>query len=171
MFFPVNSFCPDSRDKICLALIALFDEFLIDPKYSYTIQDTITFAAFWKDDLHFSDYLKFNNFLADVNNERTTKNPQYRTNMLSLNKFVCFYGLLDTVVVPNSSPIFSFFAPGNLSQVVPFEKSGQYTEDWLGLRTLQERGDLYLMSVNCTHTGAPSNQCKNDIWPKTIPFL
>lgn len=166
----------------------MFDEFLITPKVSYDVQETITFAAFWKDVLHYDDYLKFvdclfalslllgfclryNSFLADINNERETKNAQYRSNVLKLKSFVLFYGLLDKIVVPNTSPIFSFFAPGNVSDVVPFEQSGQYTGDWLGLKTLQDRGALHFYSVNCSHSGAITSACKSDIWPKTIPYL
>ncbi len=74
-------------------------------------------------------------------------------------------------MIPQTSPIFSFFAPGNASEVVPFEQSGQYSGDWLGLRTLAQSGRLHFASVNCTHTGAPSAQCKSMIWPLTLPFL
>jgi palmitoyl-protein thioesterase len=127
--------------------------------------------SFWKDVLHYEAYTELNNFLADINNERETKDSQYRTNLLQLDNFLCIYGLLDEVVIPQTSPIFSFFPPGNTSVVLPFEQTPQYSGDWLGLRTLQQSKRLHFASVNCTHTGAPSNQCKPMIWPLTIPFL
>ncbi len=166
----LNEYCP-VKDGVCKLLDELFDTFLTDPKFSYTVQDHVTCAAFWKDPLHFADYLALSDFLADVNNERPTKNAQYRSNLMMLDNFVCIYGLLDMVVIPRTSPIFSFFAPGNVSRIVPFEESGQYTQDWLGLATLQRSNRLHFASVNCSHTGAPSPICKSLIWPLTVPFL
>lgn len=88
----VNALCPD-RWPWCLALDALLDTFLDDPGTSYGVQDHLTFADFWKDIMHYDDYLRLNSFLADVNNERPAKKAQYRSNMLLLEGFLCVYGL------------------------------------------------------------------------------
>lgn len=38
------------------------------------MQDLISFATYWKDPYNMSTYLEVNQFLADINNERPTKN-------------------------------------------------------------------------------------------------
>lgn len=166
----VQHFCPE-RLPPCLALIALFDSLLEDPKLSFKIQRSITFAAFWKDPLHYADYVQDNIFLADVNNERPVKNAQYKANLLRVENFLCIYGTLDQTVVPQTSPIFSFFAPGSVTEVIPFLESGQYKEDWLGLAQLWHEQRLHFANVTCSHHGAPTDACKPYIWPVTMPFL
>lgn len=166
-----NSFCP-LQDPICRVLADALDEFLLDPNTTYAVQTTVTFAAFWKDALNYPTYTVLNDYLADVNNERpTSKNPQYKKNLLGLRNLVLVYGTLDDTVVPQTSPIFSFFAPGNVSQIVPLQESPQYLQDWLGLQTLDKTGRLHLYSVPCHHTNVASSECKPYVWPITVPFL
>ena len=54
-------------------------------------------------------YLNKNPFLPDVNNERDAKNPQYRTNLQSLDKLVLFRFAGDFTVVPRDSAWFGVF--------------------------------------------------------------
>jgi palmitoyl-protein thioesterase len=49
----------------------------------------------------------------------------------------------DITVVPKISEFFGSFAEGNLSALVPYNQQPLYTEDWIGLRTLDETGRVF----------------------------
>lgn len=50
-----------------------------------------------QDPHNLDDYLKYNPFLPDINNEHDDKNPQYAANLASLDKLVLFRFSDDTV--------------------------------------------------------------------------
>lgn len=55
------------------------------------------------------DYLRYNVFLADINNERTAKNALYRDNLASLELLVLVRFSEDYTVVPRDSAWFAFY--------------------------------------------------------------
>ena len=63
----------------------------------------IAFSDYWKDVSDESKYLSKNRWLADMNNEKSTKNATYVANMKSLDNLVLVEALNDTIVVPHSS--------------------------------------------------------------------
>lgn len=54
-------------------------------------------------------YLRYNTFLADINNERADKNPLYRNNLASLERLVLLRFVQDFTVVPRDSAWFAFY--------------------------------------------------------------
>ncbi|KAF9729271.1 hypothetical protein PMIN06_010868 [Paraphaeosphaeria minitans] len=96
------------------------------------------------------EYLARSNFLADVNNEREVKNATYKKNLASLDKFVMYVFEQDTTVVPKES---GWFAQVNTSsgKVTPLRNRTIYTEDWIGLRELDEKGALEFKSTEGRH--------------------
>lgn len=62
-------------------------------------------------------YLARNLFLADLNNERGTKDPQYAVNLASLEHLVLFRFQDDITVVPRDSAWFGFFDGQQLLQM------------------------------------------------------
>jgi len=54
-------------------------------------------------------YKAHNVFLADINNDRDTKNPLYKKNLSTLEKFVLFRFEHDTTVVPRDSAWFGWY--------------------------------------------------------------
>ena len=44
--------------------------------------------------------------------------------------------------------------------ILPLRQSPWYTEDWLGLRTLDEAGRLTTWEVPCAHSDVPRAVCK-----------
>lgn len=48
-----------------------------------------------------------------------------------------------------------------LRQVVPLKQSKLYTEDWIGLKTLDQQGKLHLYSTTCLHGDYPTPKCKS----------
>ena len=136
------------------------------------VQETISFAGYWKDPFNLEKYLEVSIFLADINNERAAKNATYRENLLSLNKMVMFYSTTDNIVKPAQSGWWSFYAPGQNKVVVPLQQSEQYTQDWLGLKTLDQQGKLVFLTTDCPHPDYPTNKCKESVFTNsTLLYL
>jgi len=125
------------------------------------IQHALTFATYWKDPYALPRYLEMNLFLADINNERATKNDQYKRNIVSLNHWLMEWSTTDKIVIPNSSGKFESFAEGQDKTVVPLLESKQYTEDWIGIKTLDQAGKLTIAQTDCIHTDFPHEPCKH----------
>ena len=126
---------------------------------------------------NYSAYLEANIFLADINNERAIKNSTYKAHMKALNTYALCYSELDTIVIPRTSPWFQFYEIGSDTKVVDWNQTEAYSEDWIGLRTLQESGRLLRWSVPCSHADMPRVDCKaqaydtitRDLLNNTIP--
>lgn len=97
---------------------------------SRTVQESLSFAAYWHDPLDQAAFASLNIFLADINNVRAAKNATYKANMLSLNKVFLLYSTNDRIVVPLQSPWFSFFdyVNGSDSVVDNYSALPDYTE-------------------------------------------
>jgi len=163
-----NALCPDTP---CPWLNNIFDD-LLDGKATETwLQKFVSFAAYWQDVMHYDDYLQNNIFLADINNQRTTKNATYAANLASLNTLVLEYSYMDTIVVPNHSAWFEMYAVNETKTVVPLDESPLYTQDWLGLQKLDKEGRLKLYTTDCPHQDYPRDQCKNWYDLYTAPYL
>eukprot|EP01114_Cavostelium_apophysatum_P012434 TRINITY_DN277_c0_g2_i1.p1 TRINITY_DN277_c0_g2~~TRINITY_DN277_c0_g2_i1.p1 ORF type:complete len:311 (-),score=42.14 TRINITY_DN277_c0_g2_i1:36-968(-) len=137
--------------------------------YDYFVQWEFSFAGFWKDPYNLEDYLAYSSYLADINNERSQKNITYKKNIMSLNNFVMLYSEVDTIVIPKTSGWFEFFAPNSQEIVIPLNKSALYTEDWLGLQTLDKAGRLHFCTCSVPHQDYPS---RKDVFDQfTLPYL
>lgn len=99
----------------------------------------VAFSDYWKDVSDKSRYLSKNRWLADMNNEKDTKNSTYKTNMISLEKYVLVEALNDTIVEPHLSESHGFWAWGSKpkeNQLVDMVDTDGYKGDWIGLKTL-----------------------------------
>ena len=56
----------------------LFSQVVDGGWQSKLVQETISFASYWKDPYNYTAYLENNIFLADLNNEKPVKNATYR---------------------------------------------------------------------------------------------
>ncbi|KAJ5076059.1 lysosomal thioesterase ppt2 [Anaeramoeba ignava] len=133
------------------------DELLKKSAYIPGVQEVFTFAQYWKDPLDYNTYLEKSIFLPDLNNEKETKNPKYRENLISLDSFTMLMATADIIVYPNESELFGFYDE-NLN-VIPYNNTQAYKEDWLGIKTLQEEKKLYTYSVPCTHGTLRDGTC------------
>lgn len=99
-------------------------------------------------------YLSANHFLPSINNEvAETRNQTYAHNLTSLNKLVLVLFTEDKTVVPKESAWFGseaetldsmgqkVFSTADDSKI-PMRLQPLYQEDWIGLRKLDERGDV-----------------------------
>jgi len=164
-----NDWCPDAD---CPWLAALMSKIIEKGWFEAIAQNFITFAQYWRDPLNYNLYLNSSGFLADVNNERATKNDAYRFNMISTTGQVHLVEAEDDhIVVPKQSAHFEFFAVGQDTTILNLTQTPGYINDWIGLRTLDSQGRLYLHRVPCTHRELPHVQCKSTVYDAIIKPL
>ena len=112
-------------------------------------------AQYYRDPAQLETYLKSNTFLADVNNEVPDgHNGTYSDNLASLNALVLVLFSADKTVVPKESSWFGSYAPSNTSDektVVPMRLQPLYTQDWIGLRTLDQSGRVVMETCEGEH--------------------
>jgi len=153
----VNALCPD---YLCPWLDDIMDLLVEGAWTDPFMQQHISFAAYWKDPYEYDEYLEYSLFLADINNERTTKNATYKANIISLNRMSLIYSTTDNIVIPKESPWFEFFAIDSDYIIEQWNQTHQYIDDWLGLQTLYKAGKLLHYSVPCGHQDIPRSSCK-----------
>ena len=115
---------------------------VVPAQYYRTVNETTGLAS--------HEYLQASNFLADVNNEREEKNEAYAAKIALLEKFVMFVFDEDVTVVPRET---GWFAEVNATsgEVTPLRERKMYSEDWLGLKKLDEKGGLVFRNASGAH--------------------
>lgn len=151
--------------------IEWIDNLLATAPYRPDVQRSFAPAQYWKDPYNLDEYLAKATFLPDLNNEGPTKNMTYRQNILSLKNVVLVYGTTDTVIVPRQSGWFYFYANNSQTKLIPMELQPIYTEDLLGLKTLDSSRRLHMFYTNCTHYEHHTNTCKFNFDQNTLPYL
>jgi palmitoyl-protein thioesterase len=137
--------------------------------YTTNMQDKFSFSNYWRDPTNLIQYKLFSSFLADANNEKLIKNRLYKENINTLNNFVMVFSPNDEVVKPPQSSIFSMY-DSNLN-VVNLTDTELFKQDWLGLKSLQERNSLHMFSSNCSHTEYKEYICFSQLYPILSQFL
>lgn len=121
--------------------------------WSSFVQNRLIPAQYYRNPLDFENYLLYSNFLADINNERVLKNQTYAENMKKLDNFVMYLFSEDTTVVPKES---GWFYEVNGTDVTELRRRALYKEDWLGLKSLDERGALHFKTTEGGHMSLSS---------------
>jgi len=134
--------------------------------YNSIVQDRLVQAEYWHDPLNEKEYRDVSVFLADINQEKTY-NDAYRTNLLKLKNLVLVKFNQDSMVVPIDSEWFGFYDPGQEKTIYQMEQSVLYTNDTLGLQTLDKSGRVHKLAVDGDHLQF------SDIWfiNNIMPFL
>ncbi len=121
-------------------------------------------AQYYRDPKQLPQYLAHNRFLASINNEVDDDiDETYADNLSTLNKLVLVLFSEDVTVVPKESSWFGSYAPPEESRkpsfpggvfdkmIIPMRLQTLYIEDRIGLRALDERGDVVLEICEGVH--------------------
>ncbi|KAI0344713.1 alpha/beta-hydrolase [Trametopsis cervina] len=126
--------------------------------YSEWVQKNVVTAQYYRDPDRLSLYLERNHFLPDINNEYPSGvNKTYARNFASLNKLVLVMFSEDKTVVPKESSWFGSYAPQQENvdsaekTIIPMRLQSVYVNDTIGLRTIDERGDVVLDTCEGEH--------------------
>ncbi|KAI9824468.1 MAG: hypothetical protein M1832_002003 [Thelocarpon impressellum] len=135
-----------ATDWLCQGAIGL----LRGNTWSDFVQGGLVPAQYFRDADELPQYLEHSNFLADINNERPVKNATYKANLARLAHFALFLFRDDETVIPKQT---AWFDDVNMTSgaVTPLVERPLYTEDWLGLKTLNESGRLHLRETEGGH--------------------
>lgn len=119
--------------------------------YVEFVQDMLVQAQYWHDPLHTDIYIEQSKFLAEINNEKQTKNASYAVNLATLENFVMVKHNQDTMVEPVETEHFEYYLPGQSDVILPLRESPIYVEDRIGLKALDEAGKLHFLNVEGGH--------------------
>jgi len=113
----------------------------------------LSFAGYWKEVDNEPQYLQESTFLADINNERDSKNQTYAQRLTSLNKYVLVMALNDTVVIPQESEQHGFWKWNDTThtEVEGIFQTQAFQENWLGLYTLFQNNKLDFYNFTGEH--------------------
>ena len=152
--------CPDNiAFKLVCPLWKLF-------KYSAPL----AFSGYWKNTKDQAEYKTKSPFLADVLNERDTKNATVTANYKSLNALVLIEATKDTIVVPKESEqhgMWTWGTAGAGSPITAMRDSDGYKGDWTGLKTLDAAGKIFNSSFVGDHIRFSSAYWNSEV----LPFL
>ena len=131
-------------------LCKTWSTYLKSNTWSAWVQSHLIPAQYFRDPEDVDSYLKYSNFLADINNERDKKNATYKENIEKLEHFVMYMFANDTVVVPKQS---GFFHEVNTTsgEITKLQDRPIYKEDWLGLKTLDQAKRLHMETIPGDH--------------------
>jgi palmitoyl-protein thioesterase len=148
--------CKSATDLVCQGANGL----LRAGTWSSFVQSRLVPAQYFRNLDELDSYLESSNYLADINNERPLKNETYKKNLSSLNKFVMFIFNDDTTVIPKET---GWFAEVNATseQVTLLKDRPIYKEDWLGLKTLDEKGSLVFETLKGGHMQISGKQLRS----------
>merc|ERR1711892_1732 len=119
--------CPGEMNFFC----DIVRDLLNYGAYVEFVQDILVQAQYWHDPLHFETYVEKSHFLAEINNEKPEKNASYVVNLNKLENFIMIKHNQDTKVQPK--------------EFLPLRDSPIYTEDRIGLKTMDEAGKLHFL--------------------------
>lgn len=112
------------------------------------VQSRVVPAQYYRPFGEHDSYIEHSNFLADINNERKSRNKTYKENLATLTNFVMYEFEDDSVVIPKET---SWFGEFNGTSSIPLRDQAIYKEDWIGLKTLDDKGRLFFRSVTGDH--------------------
>lgn len=118
--------------------------------YLPVVQNHLVQAEYWHDPIHEDRYRSDCIFLPVINNENV-RNQTYIDRLTALNKFVMVKFLNDTMVQPQESEWFGFYAPGTENKILPMRQTQLYMNDQLGLKTMDQAGKLVFLSTVGEH--------------------
>lgn len=146
----------------------LADTLIKSEIYSDYVQDHLAPSGYLKIPSNFKGYMENCKFLPRLNNEiPEERNSTYKQRFSSLQNLVLIMFENDNVLVPRETSWFGYYPDGAFSPVLPPQKTKLYTEDWIGLRTLDEDGRVKFVNVSGGHLGISHDDMKKYI----VPYL
>merc|ERR1712038_408773 len=139
--------CPGENHVICDYVRRMLNY----GAYENWIQSRLVQAQYWHDPLDEDTYRKYSQFLSGINNAKESKNETYKDNLTKLHKLVLVKFNQDSVVDPRGTEWFGYYKPGQGKIMLPYNETTLYTEDWIGLKKLDEDGKIDFLSVEGDH--------------------
>ncbi|XP_021893644.1 palmitoyl-protein thioesterase 1-like [Carica papaya] len=136
--------------------------------YTDYVQDHLAPSGYLKLPMEIPKYLEKCKFLPKLNNELPDqKNSSYKHRLSSLQKLVLIMFEDEEVVIPKETSWFGYYPDGAFNPVIPPQQTKLYTEDWIGLKTLDDTGKVEYVAVRGGHL----NISTQDMQKHVVPYL
>ncbi|XVE65139.1 hypothetical protein DITRI_Ditri07aG0157300 [Diplodiscus trichospermus] len=149
-------------------LCMIADKLIKSEIYTDYIQAHLAPSGYLKlpnDILH---YLEKCRFLPKLNNELPgERNSTYKERFTRLQNLVLIMFENDNVLVPRETSWFGYYPDGAFKPVIRPQETKLYTEDWIGLKTLDNARRVHFISVPGGHLGISRKDMKKHV----IPYL
>ncbi|XP_050385317.1 uncharacterized protein LOC126801882 [Argentina anserina] len=149
-------------------ICVLLDDLIKSEIYSSYIQEHLAPSGYVKIPTDIAAYLKGCTFLPKLNNEiNSTRNSTYKERFASLENLVLIMFEQDTILIPKETSWFGYYPDGAFDPILPAQETELYTEDWIGLKTLDEAGKVKFINVSGNHLAIS----KSDMKKYVVPYL
>lgn len=149
-------------------LCIIADNLIKSEVYSDYVQAHLAPGGYLKMPNNIPGYLDKCRFLPKLNNELPgEKNSTFKKRFTSLQNLVLIMFEHDTVLIPKETSWFGYYPDGFFKPVMPPQETKLYTEDWIGLKTLDDAGRVKFISVAGNHLGIS----KADMKKYVVPYL
>ncbi|KAL2903128.1 Palmitoyl-protein thioesterase 3 [Bienertia sinuspersici] len=156
---------------ICLQtgiFCVIADTLIKSEVYTDYVQAHLAPSGYLKIPSNMDGYLKKCRFLPKLNNEiPEERNSTYKERFSSLENLVLIMFEHDTVLVPKETAWFGYYPDGAFSPLLTPQETKLYTEDWIGLKTLDVAGRVKFVTVAGNHLGISHDDMKKHI----VPYL
>merc|ERR1711920_220516 len=120
--------------------------------YTQFVQNRLAQANYYRDAGNLEEYRAKGHFMPYINNEvKGKENATYKDNFKALEKLVLVMAEDDSMVHPKESEHFGYFKDGSRTQLVAMKDAAWYTEDWFGLKSLDEAKKIDFYSTPGNH--------------------
>ncbi|KAM3322114.1 palmitoyl-protein thioesterase 1 [Capsicum chacoense] len=136
--------------------------------YSDFVQAHLAPSGYLKLPNNIPGYMKSCRFLPKLNNEIPHhRNSTYKQRFSSLENLVLIMFEHDTVLIPKETAWFGYYPDGEFEPVLPPQQTQLYTEDWIGLKTLDDAGKVKYVKVSGNHLQISSSDMRKHV----VPYL
>ena len=108
---------------------------------------------------NFTHYIDTSTFLAPLNNQGPKARSYRKTRMTELKMLGAVWSTLDAIVVPPQSAAYSYYDNSYPPVLIPLRDSQWYRKDSLGIKELNCRKALKIVSVKCPHASIAQKEC------------
>uniref|UniRef100_A0A7N1A7Z3 Palmitoyl-protein thioesterase 1 n=1 Tax=Kalanchoe fedtschenkoi TaxID=63787 RepID=A0A7N1A7Z3_KALFE len=149
-------------------MCSIADSLIKSAVYSDYVQDHLAPSGYLKLPNDIPNYLEKCSYLPKLNNEIPEKrNATYKERFTSLQNLVLIMFEQDSVLIPRETSWFGYYPDGAFKPVLPPQETKLYTEDWIGLKALDDAGRVKYISVPGNHLGISISDMKKHV----IPYL
>ncbi|KAL5815134.1 hypothetical protein ACOSQ3_025928 [Xanthoceras sorbifolium] len=149
-------------------LCEIADKLIKSEIYSDYVQDHLAPSGYLKFPNDISNYLKKCKFLPKLNNELPDhRNSTYKERFSSLQNLVLIMFEDDNVLIPKETSWFGYYPDGAFKPVLPPQQTPLYTEDWIGLKTLDDARRVHYIKVPGGHLKISIDDMKKYV----VPYL
>ncbi|KAB5574011.1 hypothetical protein DKX38_001205 [Salix brachista] len=146
----------------------LADALIRSEIYSDYVQAHLAPSGYLKFPNDIPHYLEKCRFLPKLNNEiPQERNTTYKERFSSLQNLVLIMFENDNVLIPKETAWFGYYPDGAFEPIVPAHQTVLYTEDWIGLKALDDAGRVHFVNVSGGHLGISRSDMKKHV----VPFL